>query len=92
MAPAYARRHFLIALGDLGFAIALFACGLFGASASVTGLAGGAMIAYWSVSRRRVLKRLPQQALIGQMGAALGVIIAIAAGAYWLGLGVGGHY
>jgi hypothetical protein len=39
MAPAYARRHFLVALGDLGFAIALFACGLFGASASVTGLA-----------------------------------------------------
>ncbi len=92
MAPVYARRQFLVALGDLGFAVALFACGLFAASASVTGLAAGAMIAYWSVSRRRVLKRLPQQALITQMGTALGVVIAIAAGAYWLGLGVGGHY
>jgi hypothetical protein len=92
MALAHARRHFLIALGDLGFALALFACGLFGATATLTGLAAGAMIAYWSVSRRRVLRRLPQKAWASQMGIALGVIIAIAAGAYWLGLGVGGYY
>jgi hypothetical protein len=92
MAPAYARKHFLVALGDLGFALALFACGLFGASASLTGLAAGAMVAYWSLSRRRVLSRLPAKVWPGQMSIALSVVVAIAAGAYWLGLGVGGFY
>lgn len=82
----------MVAFGDLVFAIALFACGLFGASASLTGLAASAMVAYWSVSRRRVLKRLPPKTWARQMGIALSVIIAIAAGAYWLGLGVGGYY
>jgi hypothetical protein len=83
-------RDLNVAFGDLGFAVALFGCGLFDAPALLTGLAGGAMVAYWSASRRRVLKRLPAKAWARLTGVALFVIIAIQAGAYWLGLGLGG--
>lgn len=82
--------HFAIAFGDLGFAITLFACGLFAAPLWLTGLAGAGMVAYWSASRARVLKRLPAKAWARLTGIALFVIIAIEAGAYWLGLGVAG--
>jgi predicted alpha/beta hydrolase len=90
MTSAAARNHFAIALGDLGCALGLFACGLYGASAWMTGLASLGMAAYWSASRRRVLKRLPPKARASQTGLALSVITAIAAGAYWLGLGLAG--
>lgn len=85
-----ARTDLVVAFGDLGFAVALFACGLFNAPAVLTGVAGGAMVAYWSASRRRVLKRLPAKAWARLTGVALFVIIAIEAGAYWLGLGLAG--
>jgi hypothetical protein len=82
--------HFAVAFGDLAFALAIFACGMFAAPLWLTGLAGAGMVAYWSASRARVLKRLPAKAWASQAGLALFVIIAIEAGAYWLGLGVAG--
>ncbi len=44
----HARAHedFAIAFGDLGFAAAVLACGLFNAPAVLTGLAAGAVAAY----------------------------------------------
>lgn len=84
------RTAFLVAAGDLGFALAVFACGLFDAPAAAAGLAGTGMVAYWGWSRRRVLARLSGKLWATQAGLALLVIIAILAGAYWLGLGLGG--
>ena len=92
MAPARARENFLVALGDLGFALSLFACGLYDAPVWAAGLAAFAMLAYWSWSRRRVLARLHGFVWATQTGLALSVIIAIVGGAYWLGLGVGGSF
>ncbi|HRO02125.1 MAG TPA: hypothetical protein PLS69_00765 [Terricaulis sp.] len=83
--------HFAVAFGDLAFAVALFACGMFGAPFWLTGLAGAGMLAYWSASRARVLKRLPAKAWARLTGLALLVIIAIEAGAYWLGLLASGN-
>ncbi len=91
MPAARARTDLAIAFGDLGFALAIFACGLYGAPLWLTGLAGAGMVAYWAASRRRILKRLPAKAWAKATAAALFVIIAIEAGAYWLGLGVGGN-
>lgn len=82
--------HFAVALGDLAFALAIFACGLFAAPMWLTGLAAAGMLAYWSASRARVLKRLPEKAWARLTGIALLVIIAIEAGAYWLGLAASG--
>lgn len=82
--------HFAVAFGDLAFALAIFACGLFGAPFWLTGLAAAGMLAYWSASRARVLKRLPEKAWARLVGLALFVIIAIEAGAYWLGLAASG--
>lgn len=90
MSPARTRANLIVAFGDLSFALALFACGLFNAPLWLTGLAAAGMVAYWGLSRRRVLKRLPAKAWASQTGIALFVIIAIEAGAYWLGLGAGG--
>ena len=87
---AASDRNLLIAFGDLGFALAMFAAGLFDAPIWTAGLVAAGMVAYWSASRSRVLKRLPAKAWASQTGLALSVIIAILAGAYWLGLGVGG--
>lgn len=89
-AMAHADARFWTALGDLGFAVAMFACGLFAAPGWLAGLVATAMVAYWSASRRGVLKRLPARAWTRLSGLALSVIIAILAGAYWLGLGVAG--
>jgi len=83
--------HFAVAFGDLAFAVALFACGMFGAPFWLTGLAAAGMVAYWSASRARVLKRLPAKAWARLTGLALLVIIAIEAGAYWLGLIASGN-
>jgi len=81
-----------VAAGDLAFAIALFGCGLFDAPPWQTGLAGVGMLAYWSASRRPILRRLRGAAWASQTGIAVAVIIAIESGAYWLGLGVGGYF
>ena len=89
MSPAAARANFFVALCDLGFALALFGCGFLGAPTWLTGLAAAGMVAYWGWSRRRVLRRLPAKAWASQTGIALFVIIAIEAGAFWLGLNAG---
>ncbi|MEZ6023997.1 MAG: hypothetical protein R3C16_11420 [Hyphomonadaceae bacterium] len=73
---------------DGSFALAIFACGLLDAPLWLTGLAAVGMLAYWSWSRRVVLNRLRGAAWATQTGLAVTVIIAIEAGAYWLGLGV----
>jgi hypothetical protein len=78
--------EFVIAIGDAGFALAAFACGLFDAPLWLTALVGASMLAYWSWSRRRVLNRLRGATWATQTGLAVIVIIAILAGAYWLGL------
>ncbi|WP_325060694.1 hypothetical protein [Vitreimonas sp.] len=88
-----ARRRpdeFTVAFGDLGFAIAIFACGLFNAPLWTAGLAAFGMLAYWSWTRRSILNRLRGAAWASQTSLAIAVLIAILAGAYWLGLGVGG--
>lgn len=79
-----------VALTELGFAIAAFACGFFDAPLWVVGLVAFGMLAYWSWSRRVVLNRLRGALWASQTTLAILVIIAIQAGAYWLGLGVGG--
>ncbi|MGE0742417.1 MAG: hypothetical protein AB7O98_13835 [Hyphomonadaceae bacterium] len=81
-----------VAAGDLSFAIAMFGCGLFDAPPVVTGLVAGAMLAYWSASRDAILRRLHGAAWASQTSIAVAVIIAIEAGAYWLGLGMGGYF
>jgi hypothetical protein len=81
--------QFSTAALDGGFALATFACGLFNAPLWATGLAAFAMLAYWSWSRRVVLNRLRGVTWATQTGLAVLVIIAIQAGAYWLGLNVG---
>jgi hypothetical protein len=82
---------FTVAACDGGFALAIFACGYFNASMWLTGLVAAGMVGYWGWSRRAVLNRLHGRVLATQTGLALSVIIAILAGAYWLGLGVGGQ-
>lgn len=74
------------ALGDAGFAISAFACGLFDAPVWLTGLVAAGMLAYWSWSRRRVLNRLRGMTWATQTGFAVIVLIAILVGSYWLGL------
>jgi hypothetical protein len=92
MPATRARNDLAVAFGDLGCALAVFACGLFSAPLWAAGLAGAGMVAYWAASRRRILRRLPPKAWASQTAIALFVIIAIQAGAYWLGLGVGGNF
>jgi hypothetical protein len=85
------RRYELrTALIELAFAIAAFGCGLFNAPVWIVGLAALGMLAYWSWSRRLVLNRLrgATWATVSAVGAI--AIIAIVAGAYWLGLVSGG--
>jgi hypothetical protein len=84
------KPAFAVALGDLVFAVAAFGCGLFDAPLWLTGLAALGMLAYWSWTRRTVLNRLRGAAWASQTSLAIGVLIAILGGAYWLGLGVGG--
>lgn len=78
-----------IAMAELGFALTAFACGLFEAPAFAAGLVCVAMIAYWGHARRAILNRLPVGTWARLICWALVVIIAIEAGAYWLGLGIG---
>lgn len=84
-----ARRHyssFSNAATELGFALAAFACGLFDAPVWLTALAAISMLAYWSVTRNSVLSRLRGAAWATVMTLGVVVVIAIQAGAYWLGL------
>jgi hypothetical protein len=86
------RRHysFANAATELGFALAAFACGLFNAPVWMTALAAVSMLAYWTVTRNTVLNRLRGTAWLTVMTVGLVAIIAIQAGAYWLGLVAGG--
>ena len=85
-------RHysFANAATELCFALAAFACGLFDAPVWVAGLAAVSMLAYWTVTRNSVLNRLRGAAWLTVMTVGLVAIIAIQAGAYWLGLVAGG--
>lgn len=89
----YARRRrysFANAATELGFALATFACGLFDAPVWLTGLAAVGMLVYWAMTRNSVLNRLRGARWATVMTVGLVAIIAIQAGAYWLGLVAGG--
>jgi hypothetical protein len=88
-----ARRRpysFANAASELGFALAAFACGLFDAPLWMAGLAAVSMLVYWALTRNSVLNRLRGTAWLTVMTVGLVAIIAIQAGAYWLGLAAGG--
>jgi hypothetical protein len=88
-----ARRRpysFTNAASELGFALAAFACGLFDAPVWMAGLAAVSMLVYWALTRNSVLNRLRGTAWLTVMSVGLVAIIAIQAGAYWLGLVAGG--
>lgn len=78
-----------VAFTELAFALAAFACGLYDAPVYVAGLASFGMLAYWNWSRRHVLRRLRGDRWVKVTAMAFLVIIAIQAGSYWLGLGIG---
>jgi hypothetical protein len=86
------RRHysFANAATELCFALAAFACGLFDAPVWLTALAAVSMLAYWTVTRNSVLNRLRGATWVTVMTVGFVAIIAIQAGAYWLGLAAGG--
>jgi hypothetical protein len=86
------RRHysFANAATELCFALAAFACGLFDAPVWLTALAAVSMLAYWTVTRNSVLNRLRGATWVTVMTVGVVAIIAIQAGAYWLGLAAGG--
>lgn len=77
---------FHTAAAELGFALAAFACGLFDAPLLACVAVALAMVAHWSWSRRRILNRLRPRTWAIQSGLAICVLIAIQAGAYWLGM------
>lgn len=79
-----------IAAGDLAFAIAAFACGLFSAPLELTVLAALGMVGFWLTSRRPILDRLRGPVFFKISALAIGVLLTILSGAYWLGLGVAG--
>jgi len=79
-----------VAAIELAFAIAAFGCGLFDAPLWMVGVAGIGMLAYWNWSRRVVLNRLRGAAWLTVSAVGTIAIIAIVAGAYWLGLASGG--
>lgn len=89
MAMRRQNYDFTTAAVESGLAIALFGCGLFDAPIWLTGLAAAAMLAYWGWSRRLVLNRLRGASWAMASAFASIAIIAIVAGAYWLGLAVG---
>jgi hypothetical protein len=75
-----------VAAAELGFALAGFGCGLYDAPVWLIGLATFGLLAYWSWSRRVLLNRLRWRAWALTSLYATVVLIAIMAGAYWLGL------
>lgn len=85
------RHHsFANKVTELGFALAAFACGLFNAPVWLTALAAISMLAYWTLTRNPVLNRLRGATWATVMTVGFVAIIAIQAGAYWLGLVAGG--
>ena len=86
---SYRRRDLKVALTELGFAVTAFGCGLYDSPVWATGLAALGMLAYWSWSRRVVLNRLRGATWATVSAVAAFAIIAIQAGAYWLGLVTG---
>ncbi|GAM96530.1 hypothetical protein U91I_00149 [alpha proteobacterium U9-1i] len=76
------------AAAELGFALTAFACGLYDAPLWLIGLATFGMLAYWTWSRRAVLDRLRGRTWMVLSLNAAAVLIAIMAGAYWLGLSI----
>jgi hypothetical protein len=80
---------FANAASELCFALAAFACGLFDAPVWLTALAAVSMLVYWAVTRNSVLNRLRGTAWATVMTVGFVAIIAIQAGAYWLGLVAG---
>ncbi len=81
---------FYVAAGEIAFALAAYACGLYDAPLWLTTLAAFGMLAYWSWSRRRVLNRLRGASWMTASMMGVVTIISIVAGAYWLGLASGG--
>ena len=77
-----------VAAGDLAFAIAAFACGLFSAPLEIAVVAAFGMVAFWLTSRRPILDRLKGRAFFRISALAIGVLLTILSGAYWLGLGI----
>lgn len=84
------RPNLTVAAIEAGFALAAFVCGLLDAPIWAAGAVAFAMLAYWSWTRRVALNRLRGANWAIQTGIAISVLIAILAGAYWLGLGVRG--
>lgn len=84
------RPHaFVFAATETGFAIAAFGCGLFDAPTWSIALIGVGMLAYWNWSRRMVLNRLRGTTWITVSTVGASAVIAIIAGAYWIGLASG---
>ncbi|MCR6645276.1 MAG: hypothetical protein NVV62_12630 [Terricaulis sp.] len=83
-------KQLAIAFGDLGCALIIFSCGLFDAPYWLAGLAAGSMVIYWNASRAAPLRRLSAKGRAHVTRVAGFVIIAIAMGSYWLGLGAAG--
>lgn len=79
-----------VAASELAFAIAAFGCGFYDAPFALTVLAAVGMLAYWSWSRRLVLRRLRGASWMTASVMGVVTIISIVAGAYWLGLASGG--
>jgi hypothetical protein len=77
-----------VAAGDLAFAIAAFACGLFSAPLEIAIVAAFGMVAFWLTSRRPILDRLKRRAFFRISALAIAVLLTILSGAYWLGLGI----
>ncbi|OQW58142.1 MAG: hypothetical protein A4S17_12080 [Proteobacteria bacterium HN_bin10] len=86
---ARAYRSFETMAAETGFAIAAFGCGLFDAPIWLAGLAATGMLVYWAATRNRILNRLRGAAWATVMIVGLAAVIAIQAGAYWLGLAAG---
>jgi hypothetical protein len=82
----------VVALTELGFAVAAFGCGLYDAPLWGAALASFGMVAYWSHTRRIMLNRMRGAAWALSTAGALAVLIAIQSGAYWLGLGLGERF
>lgn len=75
---------------ELGFIFAAFLCGLLDAPIWVTGAAGIALIAFWGWSRRASLARMRGANLLTQSAIAVALMVAVFAGAFWLGRVLGG--
>jgi hypothetical protein len=87
---ARSYRNIATMTAETGFAIAAFGCGLFDAPLWTAGLAALSMLAYWTWTRGPVLHRLRGAAWATVITVGATAIIAIQAGAYWLGLVSGG--